>query len=611
MKNIFFWLFLAVCPLAATAASIPTAPYLPTQSAKAQKSKAPITVQYPYEKMKVSRGAKHMFILGQVNLSQPATLDINGQEVDLFKNGAFVAFVPLQSGTNELILTAKNKDNSVQAIRRVIVPGNDIKDFSAKAAFDKEEVFPQRPIELLPGEKINLYVRGTPGAKVHASLPDFKHGKNITLKEDASRPGTYRAAFVVDGNQPAQSAKITYQMTGGPKRSKAKITSPAKIIVRDQEKPFTYAKVTSPGVKLRKLPTASGNLFPDYRAYGPLRVTGEMASQYHLYLSDTEAAWLEKKRLKLLKDFDETPNTLSFIRTHTAADHTRLVFTLDRAVPIKIHEYQDRLELVLYYIDYFEPNFSLDETSPLLENIQWSQPTERAIAFRLQLSKKEKLWGYSYNFEDNELVVDLIHAPKLKPTKNKPLAGVRIALDAGHSPKRNIPYDGAIGPTGYLEYEATMALAQDLKPMLEKAGATVLMTRHDDNQMSLQNRYDFALANNAHLFVSLHYTALPETVNPLAKPRGYSVYYAYPHSFALAESVYKAYNQHVPLPDNGLIANDVLFIPRMPQFPSILVESAYLILPEQEELAKSKDGRALFTKALYEGIVNFFKNQGK
>ena len=160
-----------------------------------------------------------------------------------------------------------------------------------------------------------------------------------------------------------------------------------------------------------------------------------------------------------------------------------------------------------------------------------------------------------------------------------------------------------------MEYEATQALAEELKPKLEKAGATVLLTRQGENQMSLQDRYDFAREQNADLFISLHYNAVADTIDPLAKPRGFSVYYTYPHSEALGKAVHQAFTKYAKLPDNGLIENDVLFIPRMPDYPSILVENAFLILPEQEELARTKEGRAPFVKALYEGIVNFWKTQ--
>lgn len=607
MKKTVFLLFLLGLPLLPVYPQ-DIAPYLPAQEKKSFAKNAPITVQYPYEDMRVPRGAKQIFIFGQVNLPQPATLDINGQQVPLHTNGGFVAFVPVQSGLFTFTLTATSGGQTVQALRHVRVPGTDIKDYAATASFDKEEAFPQHAISLLPGDTANLYVRGTPGARVTAQLPKFKNGKEIVLKEDASRPGTYRAAFVIDPDQKPKSSKVIYKMTDGPDHSKAKLTAPAKITVRGAQDSVRYAQVIKPGVKVRKLPTASGNLYPDYRAYGMLRLNGEMGGQYRVWLNGQEFAWLEKKHLKDVSNFQETPNILSFIRTDTTDARTRFIFTLGRAVPIKIHEYNDRLELTLYYVDGFEQNFSLDDTSPLVSNIQWSEPTEKTVAFRIWLRKGATLWGHAYNFEGNQLVLDIIHEPARAPAPPKqPLAGARIVLDAGHSPQRTVPYDGAIGPTGYLEYEANLALANELKPLLEQAGATVIMTREGNNKMSLQQRYQKALDEDAHLFISLHYNALPETINPLARPRGYCVYYNYPHSFALAEAVYKAFTRHVHLPDDGMISNDVLFIPRISQFPSILVENAYLILPEQEELARTTQGRAPFVQALYEGILNFYQ----
>lgn len=582
------------------------APFLPAQEKKSAAKEAPITVQYPYEKMKLPRGAEEVFILGQVNLPMPATLNINGQDVELYPNGAFVAFLPVASGEFTFVLTAQSADQTVQAVRHVKVPDVTVQSSSKQTAFDKEEMFPQHKVELWPGDIVNLYVRGIPGRKVTAQLPSLKNGEEIALTEDKTHPGIYRASFTIGPTQKEKSTKVIYEMDNGSEGSKIKAKAPAKIYVRSSQEPFNYALVTKPGVKVRKLPTASGNLYPDYRAYGVVQVRGERAGQYHLWLSDTEHAWLEKKHLKETKAPKEE-NILSFIRTESTDTHTRFIFSLNRAVPIQIHEYKDRLELTLYYIDKFEQNFSLDNTSPLVSNIQWAQPAERAVAFRILLNKEAKLWGHGYDFKEGQLILDLVHEPVRTPTADKPLAGARIVIDAGHSPRRQVPYDGAIGPTGYLEYEATLALAEELKPKLEDAGATVIMTRQGTNQMTLQQRYEKALEKEAHLLISLHYNALPATINPLARPRGYSVYYNYPHSFALAEAVYKSFTKNVDLPDDGMIANDVLFIPRISHFPSILVENAYLILPQQEELAKTQEGRAPFVKALYEGILNFYQ----
>ena len=556
--------------------------------------------------MTVARGAKKIFIFGQVNLPGALTLDINGETVPLHDNGAFLAYLPVQNGEFTFVLTAGNGKETVQAVRRITVPGADIKDFSAKAEFDPEEVFPQTPVELLPGDVIGLSVRGTPGAEVTYTLTGLNDAKNMPMKEDVSSPGMYRAKYLIDDTQKAKTAKVIYKMQNGPGETEAKITAPAKIKVLNKKAPFTRAKILSPGVKLRKIPTPRENLYPFYRAYGEVLINGRLNKQYRIALNESESAWLEEEKLKPLSSADYKPGRVTSLRTISTDEKTRLVFVGSRQGPISVHEFNDRLELTFYYVNGFDENFSFDTLSPIVDSITWSQPAPDTLLFKIYFKKGTPLWGHSYNFEDSNLLLDLIHKPALIPTKEQPLKGARILLDAGHSPRRAVPYDGAVGPTGYLEYEANLALANELKPLLEKAGATVIMTRHGNNRMGLQARYELALAQQAHIFVSLHYNALPETINPLSRARGYSVYYNYPHSFQLAQAVYDSYTRNVPLPDNGMIANDVLFIPRIPQMPSILVESAYIILPEQEQMAKTADGRAPLVQALYEGILNFY-----
>ncbi len=604
-RTLFLLVFLSLFGLPVRGEEIPTAPYLPAQSGSSAED-APITVQFPYEKMAVSRGASKIFLFGQINLKGPVTLDINGEEIPVRNNGAFIAFLPVQSGEFSFVLTASTPTQKVQAVRRIVVPGADIKDFSARAEFDPEEVFPQTPVELIPGDVVGLYVRGTPGAEVTFTLSGLKNAKNIPMKEDVSSPGMYRAKYLIDAEQKPKTVKVTYKMENGPGETSAKITAPAKIKVLDLKDPFTHALVLSPGVKLRKIPTPRENLYPFYRAYGDVLINGRMNGQYRIALNENESAWLEEDKLKTVFFANYEPNHLFGLKTSASAEKTRIVFAGKKPVPISIHEFNDRLELTLYYVDGFDENYTLDPNHSIIENITWSQPAPDTLLFKIYFKKDAALWGHAYDFDGQNLIIDLMHRPVLTPAKNAPLKGARILLDAGHSPRRTVPYDGAVGPTGYLEYEANLALAEELKPLLEKAGATVIMTRRGNNYRSLQSRYQLALKEKAHIFVSLHYNALPETINPLSRARGYSVYYNYPHSFPLAQAVYDAFTRLVPLPDNGMIANDVLFIPRIPQLPSILVENAYLILPEQEEMAKTKQGRAPLVQALYEGILNFY-----
>ncbi len=606
MKRNLFFSLCCLLTLPAAAQEVPVAPYLPSQEALATQTKAPITVQFPQENMALPAHAKNIFLIGQVHLPMPVSLEINGEKINVFKNGAFVTYLPVKEGNFTFVLSAIHDGKTYQALRHVRVPGVALEELTARATIDTQEMAPAKPVSLRPGAELPLRVRATPGGHVTARLPGLKKGKKIELTEDPQNPGIYRGTFTVDAKQKPKTTHVFYTLTQGPRNTRTHVKVPAPVTVLAKNPPYHFANINTDGIKLRTLPTATGNLYPDYRAYGVVRVLGERNGQYLLQLNETETAWLEKNRLDDVADFTETPNTLSFIRQVTNQNLTRFTFDLNRPVPIKIREYPDRLDLTLYYVDNVEENFSLDNQSPVVSNVQWAEPAEQTVSFRIMFPPNTLPWGYGYRFAENQLVLDLHHKPLLPSQKGKPLAGVHVVLDAGHSPRKQIPYDGAVGPTGYLEYQATLALAEELKPLLERAGATVFMTRWADNQMSLQNRYDYAKEHHTDLFVSLHYNALPETANPLAKERGFSVYYTYPHSLKLAQSVHRAYVKNVPLADSGLIENNILFIPRMSEFPSILVESAFLILPEQEQLARTREGRTPFVKALYEGILKFY-----
>ncbi len=586
---------------AALAQDTPVAPYLPAFGAPA----APITVQYPQEKMEVLKGAQKVYLFGKLNLPEPK-LDINGQSVPVEKNGTFITFLPVEQGSFQFLLTAQSNGKIYQAQRNIIVPGTHIKNFTGKARFDKEEIYPAKPVWVLPGDVITLSARGTPKAEVRVELTGLKGGKRIKMKEDVRIPGLYTAKYVIRENAKPRTVKVIYRMKDPQTKTKAKITAKQRIKILDTQEPLSPARINDPGVKLRQIAIGQGSLYPYYRAFGEVLIDGRDNGLYRLNLGNGAKAWLEEKKLRFFSAQDYQPNFLSEINTLTSAQNTQLLWTNSKQVPVSIQEFNNRMEVTFYYTPQFNENFNFDATSPILERIEWQGPQDGTLKFILYFKNNQTLWGHAYRYEKNNFILELKHQPNITPQPNKPLSGARILLDAGHSPKRKPPYDGLVSPSGYLEYEANIMLAEVLKAKLEKAGATIIMTRQGNNYISLPQRYKKALLEKAHIFISLHHNALPDTTNPLAAPRGYSVYYTYPHSFKLAESVYQAFNRFVPLPDNGLIADDVLYIPRIPEMPSILVENAFMILPEQEALVMSKKGREMFANTIYQGILDFY-----
>ena len=64
------------------------------------------------------------------------------------------------------------------------------------------------------------------------------------------------------------------------------------------------------------------------------------------------------------------------------------------------------------------------------------------------------------------------------------------------------------------------------------------------------------------------------------------------------------------LPDTGISWGD-LNVCRLTQMPSVLTESAYLILPDQEALLLSPAGQEKFAKTMADGLRDFFRSAAR
>jgi N-acetylmuramoyl-L-alanine amidase len=97
--------------------------------------------------------------------------------------------------------------------------------------------------------------------------------------------------------------------------------------------------------------------------------------------------------------------------------------------------------------------------------------------------------------------------------QNKILEGKIICLDPGHGGTAATD-SYRVGPTGEREEWINLRVANLLKKMLEKQGATVLMTRDADVQVTLADRAELAVKGDADVFISIHHNATADrTVN--------------------------------------------------------------------------------------------------
>ncbi|MBL7995734.1 N-acetylmuramoyl-L-alanine amidase, partial [bacterium] len=138
-------------------------------------------------------------------------------------------------------------------------------------------------------------------------------------------------------------------------------------------------------------------------------------------------------------------------------------------------------------------------------------------------------------------------------------------------------------------------------------GATIVMTHSDTSQnLTLYDRVAIANENKCDLFVSIHHNALPDGVNPFIQSLGPSVIYYHPQSKKLAESIQKKLVKQTKLPDFGVFQGNMA-VCRNAEMPAVLVECAFLILPDQEKMIVDPKFQKKAAQGIKEGIKKFLK----
>jgi len=170
-----------------------------------------------------------------------------------------------------------------------------------------------------------------------------------------------------------------------------------------------------------------------------------------------------------------------------------------------------------------------------------------------------------------------------------------VAIDAGHGGKDT----GAIGPTGLLEKEVVLDIAQRLRELLVKAGVRVLMTRETDTFVELQDRPRMAKQQGATVFVSIHANA---SVRPASN--GSETYYLSPQSQVLAQMVQEELSRVPNLAPRGTKTANFLVL-RESDVPAVLVEVAYVSNIDEEARLRQNAFRQRLAEAVSRGVQRF------
>lgn len=197
-----------------------------------------------------------------------------------------------------------------------------------------------------------------------------------------------------------------------------------------------------------------------------------------------------------------------------------------------------------------------------------------------------------------------------EPAFTPGLKGKIIALDAGHGGSDT----GAIGPTGVTEKGVTLRVAKALQKLLQTEGATVLMTRTTDTEVSpkkanasdveeLQARCDVGNDGNADIFISMHMDSFTNST-----PSGTTGYYYTKGSKAgqrLAQYLSEGVVTALGTGNRGTKSCN-FYVVKHTDMPATLVEMAFISNDKEEKLMNSEDGINRAAEGLLNGLRRFF-----
>jgi N-acetylmuramoyl-L-alanine amidase len=237
---------------------------------------------------------------------------------------------------------------------------------------------------------------------------------------------------------------------------------------------------------------------------------------------------------------------------------------------------------------------------PLVHRLTWGQVRDDLYYVRVELT--EAVWGWQTFWDEGGALVVRIRRPPAIDAR-RPLAGLRIGIDAGHPP------GGATGPTGLTEADANLAISKELVRMLRDAGAEVLETRPDTAAVALGDRPQMATEAGVHLLVSVHNNAFPDGVNPFENA-GTSTFYNQPQSMMLARHMQRELLREFGLRDLGIARADLALV-RPTWMPSVLTETMFMMVPEQEAALRDPAVQRRIAAAHLRGLEGFVRGWGR
>ncbi|NET07311.1 MAG: N-acetylmuramoyl-L-alanine amidase [Symploca sp. SIO2B6] len=560
--------------------------------------------------------AEKIFLIG----TAPALGEvlINGKVIKRSPAGHFAPSFPLQVGENVFTLRYQNQEVEVKVTRlstEVKVP--------VGLEFGEDSLTPAADIARLPGELICFGAIAPVNAKVVVSVGNqtialLPQSQNVQLPPNSAvltaqnQPttqftGQYQACAAAEVaaelGQPQYQLKLNGETLSQSAPGKVSILSPTQLEV---------AEVTVDAGVARTGPST------DYSRLTPLpkATRATVTAKEGEWVRLDYGGWIKAEEVRII---DAVVPPLSLIRsvsTRQVEGATEVVFPLQTPVPVNVQQGDRTLTLTLYNTTAQTDTIYVEE-EPLISRLDW-QPLlppfgggKGGVQYTFHL-KSPRQWGYNLRYEGTSLILSLRHPPKRETRlrayggapldENQSLSGIKILIDPGHGGDEL----GAIGPNGYPEKDVNLVVSKLLQKELVKRGATVYMTRQEDEFVSLKDRVQMIDELEPAIALSIHYNALPDNGDAV-NTAGVGMFWYHPQAHGLSVFLHNYLVKQLGRPSYGVFWNN-LALTRPHTAPAVLLELGFMINPMEFEWIENQQQQEKLAVAIADGVTQWFQD---